>query len=65
MVSRVSRVSFTRVKCTGPHTGTRRYCTVQSPEVEPIRGAEMRGSSRQQPVLSIGSCKVRSNQLKI
>jgi len=28
------------------------HCTVQSPEVEPIREAEVRGSSRQQPVLS-------------
>ncbi len=31
------------------------YCTVQSPEVEPIRGAEMRGSSRQQPAASRGA----------
>ena len=55
VVSQVLLQSFTKVKCTGPHIGTRRYCTVQSPGVEPIRAPEVRGSSRQQPAASRGA----------
>jgi hypothetical protein len=41
---------YINFKCTQPYIGTTPwYCTVQSPEVELIRVAEVRGSSRQQP----------------
>jgi hypothetical protein len=40
---------YINFKCTQPYIGpTPWYCTVQSPEVEPIRIADVRGSSRRQ-----------------
>ena len=54
-VSRGFRKFLTKLKCTQTLIGTTpRHGTVQSPEVEQIRRAEVKGSSRQQPAASTG-----------